>query len=163
MNNLSKYFDLEELKELDEYDRALIIVNELFKDITDKEGAPYLNHLYYVSDNLDTDLEKTVGLLHDTIEDTDITFDDLIEVNFSNEVIEALKHVTKIKGELYPDFIDRIINSNNLIALKVKIKDMKNNMDPVRLNKLDSKIKEKLENKYKPEYKKLIKKLGEIK
>lgn len=162
MNNLSKYFSLDDLKILDEYDRALVIVNELFKNITDKEGAPYLNHLYYVSDHLDTKQEKTVGLLHDTVEDTEITFKDLKEVNFSKEVIDALKLVTKVKGEVYSDFIDRIINSNNIIALKVKLKDMENNMDPVRLNRLEKQTKEKLEKKYKPEYKKLVRKLGEI-
>ena len=163
MNNLSKYFDVEILRKLDDYDRALVIVNELFKNITDKAGDPYLNHLYYVSNNLDTKEEKIVGLLHDTIEDTLITFYDLEDVGFNSEVIDALKLVTKIKGELYPDFIDRIINSGNLIALKVKIKDMENNMDSNRLNKLEEKQREKLENKYHNEYKKLIKKLGEIK
>lgn len=163
MNNLSKYFDLDILRKLDDYDRALVIVNELFKNITDKAGDPYLNHLYYVSNNLDTIEEKIVGLLHDTIEDTDITFYDLEDVGFNSEVIAALKLVTKIKGELYSDFIDRIINSGNLIALKVKIKDMENNMDPNRLNKLEEKQREKLEKKYNNEYKKLMKKLGEIK
>jgi len=163
MNNLSKYFDLENLRKMDEYEKAKVIVYKLFSDITDKGGDPYINHLYYVSNNLDTKLEKIVGLLHDIVEDTEITFDDLKEIGFCNEVINSLKIITKNEGELYSNFIDRIISSNDLVALNVKIKDMENNMDLKRLSKLNYEDKKRLENKYKPEYKKLIKRREEIK
>lgn len=161
MNNLSSKFNLEKLSEISDYKRALIIVDVMFKDVKDKSGEPYINHLLTVSNNLDTPSEKIVGLLHDLVEDTDTTFEELKEVRFNDTIIEALKLVTKKEGESYPDFIDRIINSNNIIALKVKIKDMENNMDPNRLDKLPDDLKEKLQNKYEPEYKKLIKKRGE--
>ena len=163
MNNLSKHFNLEELRKVASYERALIIVSVMFKDSKDKNGEPYINHLLSVSNSLDVPIEKLVGLLHDIVEDTDTTFEELKEAGFNDSVIEALKLITKKDGENYSDFIDRIIDSNNMIALKVKLKDMENNMDPKRLNKLPQEIKEKLENKYKPEYKKLIKKIGEIK
>ena len=161
MNNLSSIFNLEKLSEISDYKRALIIVDVMFKDVKDKSGDPYINHLLAVSNNFDIPTEKIVGLLHDLVEDTDTTFEELKEAGFSDKVIEALKLVTKKEGESYPDFIDRIINSNNIIALKVKIKDMENNMDSNRLDKLPDDLKEKLTKKYEPQYKKLIKKRGE--
>ena len=163
MNNLSSHFNLENLSKISDNKRALIIVDTMFKGITDKIGEPYINHLLYVSNHLDTEDEKVVGLLHDIVEDTDTTFEELKVVGFNDNVIEALKLITKQKDENYSDYIDRIINSNNLIALKVKLKDMENNMDLNRLNKLPIEDRIRLQNKYSEQYKKLIKKIGEIK
>ena len=161
MNNLKKHFNLEFLKELTEYEKALKIVHVLFKNIKDKAGEPYIKHLLYVSDNLDTEEEKIVGLLHDLIEDTDVTYSELEEVGFSEKIINTLEILTKKNNENYSDYIDRIINSNDILALKVKQKDMENNMNKERLKRLPIDIKEKLTNKYNKEYKKINKKIGE--
>lgn len=162
MNNLKKYLkeDFEKLEYLDMYSKAELIVRAVFKNIRDKGGNPYLDHLYYVSDNLKDINMKIVGLLHDLIEDTDITYNDLLEVGFTKNIIDAVELLTK--KEEYDKYIDRIINSNNKIALMVKKVDLENNMDLSRIKKPTSKDYDRLNNKYKPQYKKIVKKIKEM-
>ena len=97
MNNLKKYLkeDFEKLEYLDMYSKAELIVRAVFKNIRDKGGNPYLDHLYYVSDHLKDINMKIVGLLHDLIEDTDITYNDLLEVGFTKNIIDAFELLTK--------------------------------------------------------------------
>ena len=163
MNNINKYIDIKKIEKLSMYEKARSIVNEVFKEKTDKGKNPYTQHLYTVSNNLDTTEEKIAGLLHDIIEDTEITYKDLEELGFTKEILEVLKLVTRKKNETYDEFINRIIESNNLIALKVKQKDIENNMDLSRIKNPTEEDKKRIEEKYKPQYKKIIKKLGEIK
>ena len=163
MHNLKKYFKFDELVKLDPYDRALLIVQVMFNSAQDKEGAPYMNHLLNVSGKLETEEEKIVGLLHDLVEDTDATFEEVKEAGFSDGVINALRLVTKQKGEDYPSFIDRIINSNNKTALKVKLSDMQDNMDPDRMSRLPAEVRERLQKKYEPQYQRIVTKIGELK
>ncbi len=162
MNNLKKYLkeDFEKLEYLDMYSKAELIVRAVFKNIRDKGGNPYLDHLYYVSDHLKDINMKIVGLLHDLIEDTDITYNDLLEVGFTKNIIDAVELLTK--KEEYDKYIDRIINSNNKIALMVKKVDLENNMDLSRIKKPTSKDYDRLNNKYKPQYKKIVKKIKEM-
>lgn len=80
-------------------------------------------------------MEKICGLLHDLIEDTDWTFQDLKKEGFSDEIIKALDCLTKRKDENYTDFIERI--SKNPLAIKVKINDLEDNMNITRLEKLN--------------------------
>lgn len=164
MNNLKKYFnnhEYENLKNVDMYYKAKIIVNKIFKDIKDKGNNPYLEHLYYVSNSLDDENMKIVGLLHDLLEDTEITESDLIEIGFTNEIIEALLLVTR-KEEIYSEFIDRIIESNNKVALYVKKIDLENNMDLSRIKNPTNKDYERVNNKYKPNYQKILNKIKEM-
>lgn len=163
MNNINKYIDIKKIQKLSMYEKARSIVNEVFKEKKDKGGNPYITHLYTVSNNLDTIEEKTVGLLHDIIEDTEITYKDLEEVGFPKKILEVLELVTRKSNETYDEFINRIIKSNNLTALKVKQKDMENNMDLSRIKNPKEIDKKRIEEKYKPQYKKIINKLGEIK
>lgn len=164
MNNLKKIFSEEEflnLKKIDMYSKSKIIVENIFKDVKDKGDNPYLNHLYYVSDNLEQLNMKIVGLLHDLLEDTDITENDLLEIGFTKEIIESLKLVTR-KEETYEEYIDKIINSNNKIALYVKKLDLENNMDLSRIKNPKEKDFKRLNNKYKPNYQKIMKKIKEL-
>lgn len=162
MNNLKKYLkeNFEKLEYLDMYSKAELIVRAVFKNIRDKGGNPYLDHLYYVSDHLKDINMKIVGLLHDLIEDTDITYNDLLEVGFTKNIIDAVELLTK--KEEYDKYIDRIINSNNKIALMVKKVDLENNMDLSRIKKPTIKDYDRLNNKYKPQYKKIVKKIKEM-
>ena len=164
MNNLKKYFDekeMNELKKIDMYSKAKIIVNKLFENIKDKGNNPYLDHLYYVSNNLDDLNMKIVGLLHDILEDTEINENDLKEIGFTDKIIEAILLLTR-RDETYNEFIDRIISSNNKIALYVKKIDLENNMDLARIKKPTTEDYERLNNKYKPQYNKIIKKIKEM-
>lgn len=161
MNHFLNYFTEAEYRRLkttdDMYEKAQKIVERTFQGKRDKSGESYLLHLYFVSDHVDTKEEKIVGLLHDILEDTEITEFDLEEVEFSDEIITSVQLLTRNKTESYSDYIDRIINSNNLTALKVKLVDMENNMDLSRIDNPTKKDYERNEKKYKPQYKKLIK------
>ena len=89
--------------------RAIEIAEKAHEGATDKYGAPYIEHVKRVMNMGKTDNEKIVGILHDLIEDTHWTFEDLENEGFSKEVIDALKCVTKIsENEDYETFISRV-------------------------------------------------------
>lgn len=158
-----------------DYERSLKLVEYLFKNKKDKEGEPYINHLLRVSDKLSNLNTKIAGLLHDTVEDTSTTFDDLKNLGFNDEIITLVKLVTNAKDnislskkdwlEKYHNKITSILESNNVEAIKLKYSDMSDNFNQERLNKLDEKTRNHLVNKYQPEIIRLenyLKERGEI-
>jgi (p)ppGpp synthase/HD superfamily hydrolase len=98
---------------------------------TDKSGAPYIMHPLRVMGRMDNDTDRIVAVLHDVIEDTKTTADDLHREGFPDEILQALAHMTKNDGELYNDFVARA--ASNPIALRVKLADLEDNMDVRRL------------------------------
>ena len=154
--------------------KCTTIVTELFKDKKDKAGHPYLWHLLRVSNRLDLEIEKIAGLLHDVLEDTEITKKDLLEVGIPEEIIDIVKIVThdKIdksnmtkeeKLELYNKEIDKVINSGNIHAIRLKEADMSDNYDPDRIKELSQDKQEWFHEKYGKQLVKLRKVKGEIK
>ena len=140
------------LKIQDDYERALLLIKVLFKDITDKEGEPYINHLLRVSEKLENKNTKIAGLLHDTIEDIDgFTEESLKELNFNDEIISLIKIVTKDDDIEYTDYITSVLDTNNVEAIKIKYADMSDNFNTERLNKLSEQDKERLTRKYEKE------------
>ena len=136
----------------DDYERALLLIKVLFKDITDKEGEPYINHLLRVSEKLENKNTKIAGLLHDTIEDIDgFTEESLKELNFNDEIISLIKIVTKDDDIEYTDYITSVLDTNNVEAIKIKYADMSDNFNTERLNKLSEQDKERLTRKYEKE------------
>ena len=134
-------------------ERAIEIATEAHKGQYDKSGKDYIGHPLRVMDMGKTDDEKIVGVLHDVIEDTDWTFEKLAEEGFSDEVISALRCVTKIsENENYDHFIDRV--KKNPLAVAVKINDLTDNMDIRRLPYLSDKDVKRLK-KYLKAYKRL--------
>ncbi len=131
------------------YNRALLLVSDLFQDKKDKAGFPYINHLIRVSVKLDTEELRIAGLLHDVLEDTSITKDDLRELGFSNRVISIIEGVTNKVGENYNDKIKRIIDNGDIDVIKLKYSDMSDNADKKRLVKLSIITRNRLINKYK--------------
>ena len=112
----------------------------------DKAGVPYINHPRAVAAKLDSDVEKTVALLHDTVEDTDATVEEIREM-FGEEIADAVEVLTHPKDEPYMDYIRRIWK--NRLARDVKLADLEHNMDLSRLNgKVTEKDLERVE-KYK--------------
>ena len=110
----------------------------------DKGGQPYILHPLAVMMDLKTDEEKIVGVLHDVVEDSDWTFEALKEEGFSEDIIEALRSVTKSDDDSsYIDFIERA--KTNAIGRKVKIADLKHNMDISRLPSITNQEFERLE------------------
>lgn len=111
--------------------RAYALAKKAHLGQKDKGGNDYIEHPKAVASMMDTDIEKAVAYLHDVVEDTKISFDDLKEYGFPNQIIEAVKALTKQKNESYGVYIDRVIK--NPIAKKVKLADMKHNSDITRI------------------------------
>ena len=111
----------------------------------DKFGIPYIFHPMHLAEQMDTEEECIVAILHDVIEDTEITFNQL-EEDFSGRVIEALKLLTHDKSVPYDDYIINL--KDNPIAKKVKLADLKHNSDSSRLEHITTKDINRLE-KYK--------------
>lgn len=133
-------------------EQAFELVEILFKDKVDKGGAPYINHLLRVSSMVKGKIEKTVALLHDVIEDTDTTVNDLIEMGFSSEAVAAVEILTRKDDETYTDFIERIKFSGNKIAISVKLADLEDNMNLSRISEPTQKDINRVEKRYKPAY-----------
>ena len=134
-------------------ERAIQIATEAHKGQFDKAGREYIGHPIRVMEMGKTEDEKIVGVLHDVIEDTDWTFERLEAEGFSQEVINALRCVTKTsENENYDDFIDRV--KKNPLATAVKINDLTDNMDIRRLPYLSDKDVKRLK-KYLKAYKRL--------
>ena len=134
-------------------ERAIQIATEAHKGQFDKAGREYIGHPIRVMEMGKTEDEKIVGVLHDVIEDTDWTFERLEAEGFSQEVINALRCVTKTsENENYDEFIDRV--KKNPLAASVKINDLTDNMDIRRLPYLSDKDVKRLK-KYLKAYKRL--------
>lgn len=103
----------------------------------DKSNKPYIFHLLYVMNNLDDLKAKIVGVLHDILEDTDITRNDLLNCGFSEEIIHSVEVLTKSKNQEYMEYIEKIKGDN--VARKVKLIDLKHNMDLTRLSEISDK------------------------
>jgi len=112
-------------------ERAIEIAVESHKGQTDKADAIYILHPLRVMMSLATDEERTAGILHDVVEDSDWSFERLSDEGFSDEIIDALRCLTKIDGEDYEDFIMRVCV--NPLARRVKVADVKDNMDLSRI------------------------------
>lgn len=125
------------------YELALKIATEAHKGQVDKAGVPYINHPLTVASLVDTEEEKIVALLHDTIEDTSITEQDLIDYGFTNEIVEAVKLLTHNKNVPYMDYVAKI--KDNELARKVKIADLTHNSDLSRLKEITDKDKKRYE------------------
>ncbi len=110
---------------------ALQIAYNAHHDQLDKGGNAYFLHPVFVALQMDTEEEKITGILHDVIEDTDVTLEDLKRQGFSENVIAAVDAMTRRDDETYMEFIKRL--SVNEIARHVKIQDIRNNMDLTRI------------------------------
>ena len=116
---------------------------------TDKAGQPYFGHPEAVAALLDTPAEKAVGYLHDTVEDTSVTVEELRAV-FGDEIADAIALMTHKKGVPYMDYVKEI--GKNPLARRVKMADLTHNMDIRRFPHPGEKDYARIENKYKPAY-----------
>ena len=132
---------------------AISIATEAHAAQVDKYGAPYIAHVMRVMQLGKTDDERIVGVLHDVVEDTPWTFEQLIEKGLAPHLVEALRCVTKESDdEDYDHFINRIIP--NRLACLVKLNDLTDNMDLRRVPELTEKDVPRF-NKYLSAYNKI--------
>jgi (p)ppGpp synthase/HD superfamily hydrolase len=110
---------------------------------TDKSGAPYILHPLRVMAQMQNDTERIVAILHDVVEDSDVTLDALRNIGYSEEIVAAIDHLTRREGESYEAFIQRI--KPHPLAVRVKLGDLQDNMDIRRNAKLDEKALERFQ------------------
>ena len=123
--------------------RAIELAKQHHKGQTDKAGKPYIEHPLRVMNQMKSEEEKIVAVLHDIVEDTDISLNDLRNEGFSEEVVSAVECLTKQDGENYDSYIERI--SFNPLAVKIKLADLEDNRDLTRLPQVTDKDLERLE------------------
>lgn len=117
-------------------DKAALICVTKHAGQRDKMGCAYFQHPMRVAMRCRTDEEKMVALLHDTIEDTDITAEYLLAEGFPQSVVDGILSVTKREGESYEDFVARA--KQNPLGRVVKLHDLEDNLDIFRLTALDA-------------------------
>lgn len=115
-------------------DTSLAIALRAHTGITDKAGQPYILHPIRIMLKMTTETEIATALLHDVIEDSDITAKDLLAEGIPEDVVEAVLCLTKQTDEIYQDFILRA--RQNTIARKVKIADIEDNINILRITNL---------------------------
>lgn len=98
----------------------------------DHVNQPYILHPLRVMFRLEQELDRIVAVLHDVIEDTDLTLEDLRQKGYSNEILAALDGVTRREEESYEDFVERSLA--HPISRRVKLADLEDNMDIRRLS-----------------------------
>lgn len=126
--------------------KAMKISFEAHKNQVDKNGMPYIYHPVHLAEQMTDENTICVALLHDVVEDTDITFEDLSKEGFPDEIIAALKLMTHDKSVPYMDYVKQI--ATNPIASAVKLADLRHNSDLTRLDVVDEKALARAE-KYK--------------
>lgn len=126
-------------------DKAARICVKKHSGQRDKMGAAYFQHPMRVAMRCKSDEEKMVALLHDTIEDTDVTPEYLLAEGFPQAIIDGVLSVTKREGEGYEEFVARA--KRNPIGRTVKLHDLEDNLDIFRLTEFDAAMMERY-NKY---------------
>jgi (p)ppGpp synthase/HD superfamily hydrolase len=111
--------------------RALEIAVEAHKNQKQKDGTPYALHPIRLSLSLTTEEQKIVALLHDVVEDTEWTFEDLEREGFSGTIMAALRLLTHNDGSPYDEYVERL--ASNPLARAIKMADLTDNMDFKRI------------------------------
>lgn len=117
--------------------KAMKLMFEKHKDQVDKSGMPYVFHPMHVAESMEDENTTVVALLHDIVEDTDMTLDDLRQLGFNEECLTALNLMTHDESVDYFDYVVSI--GENDIARKVKMSDLKHNSDLTRLSNVTEK------------------------
>lgn len=132
---------------MDELSTALQIAAKAHAGQKDKAGADYIKHPLAVSEKCRSPRAKIAALLHDVVEDSDVTLDDLRAAGIGGDVIAAVDCLTKRKGEKLDDYLDRVASDD--IAIEVKFADMLHNADVLRFpSSFDKNEAEKIFNRY---------------
>lgn len=97
----------------------------------DKAGLPYVFHPFHLAERMDDETSVCVALLHDVVEDTEVTLQDL-EAEFPPEVVEAVRLLTREPGVDYSDYVRAV--KGNAVAARVKLADLDHNMDESRFS-----------------------------
>ena len=110
---------------------ALAFAVEAHKGQKDKGKKPYIYHPIYVAEHVEGDIAKSVAYLHDVVEDTKYTLEDLRNAGFSDEIVDAVDVLTKREGMSYEKYIEKV--AKNPLATTVKLADLEHNSQISRI------------------------------
>jgi (p)ppGpp synthase/HD superfamily hydrolase len=125
---------------------AIDLAVQVHSGATDKAGRPYIEHVMRVVGAVDTGTEKMTAALHDVVEDTSVTLDDLTDAGCPAAVVAAVDALTRRQDEAYDSFLARV--GQNELARRVKIADLIDNSDEQRLALLAADEADRLGAKY---------------
>ena len=130
----------------DKTKKAMKLCYEAHKGQVDKSGMPYVFHPFHVAEQMTDETTTIVALLHDVVEDTDYTLEDIAEEGFGKEILEAVALMTHEDDVPYLDYVAKL--KDNPIARAVKLADLAHNSDLSRIGEVDEETRQRLE-KYK--------------
>lgn len=116
--------------------KAMKLCFEAHKDQVDKAGLPYVFHPFHLAESMTDENTTVTALLHDVVEDTSYTLEDLRDMGFPSAVLEALALMTHDKAVPYMDYVAAI--KSNPVARAVKLADLLHNSDLTRLDRVDA-------------------------
>ncbi len=121
------------------FDKALHIASTVFLGKRDKGGVPYILHCIRVAMRLRTtdEARMSIAAMHDVLEDSDYTFDDLVNAGFSQRVVDGLRLMTHMPGDSYTNYVIKM--RGNADALACKREDLRDNSDITRLKGVSDK------------------------
>lgn len=122
---------------------ALNIAYKAHEGQMDRSGIPYIFHPYHVAEQMTDEITTCIALLHDVVEDTDMTIEDIAAYGFPPEVIEGVRHMTHEEGVDYFDYVREI--KNDPYARRVKLADLEHNSDTSRMDELSERDMKRLE------------------
>ena len=125
--------------------KAMLLAYSKHHNQLDKGGYPYIAHLLYLAESMDDEESTIVALLHDILEDTDCTLKELQQHNFSQDIYTAIEFLTHQRNINYIQYIENL--KLNKLACKVKIVDLKHNLNYTRIDNISIKREER-KNKY---------------
>ena len=112
--------------------KALRICYEAHAGQVDKSGLPYVFHPFHLAEQMETEHEVCVALLHDVMEDTEVTADDLIAAGIPKEYVKTCLLLTHDPRVPYMDYVSSL--KDDPVARKVKMADLRHNSDSTRLD-----------------------------
>ena len=130
----------------DKTKKAMKLCFEAHKDQVDKSGMPYVFHPFHVAEQMKDEATTIVALLHDVVEDTNYTLEDIVAEGFGQDIVEAVSLMTHEDDVPYLDYVAKL--KNNPIARAVKLADLAHNSNLSRLGEIDEETEQRLE-KYK--------------
>ena len=127
----------------DKTKKAMKLCYEAHKGQVDKTDVPYVFHPFHVAEQMTSEASTIVALLHDVVEDTDYTLEDIAAAGFGKEIVEAVALMTHEDEVPYLDYVAKL--KDNPIAREVKLADLAHNSDLSRLGEIDDETKQRLE------------------
>lgn len=140
--------------------KAILLATQAHFGAFDKGGKPYILHSIAVMNKVRLDDEELmcIAILHDVVEDTDVTWNDLQQAGMTSRIIEGVKGLTKMTGQTYQEYQESVFASKD--CMMVKLADLEHNMDPARIKGVTEKDIQRM-TKYQKFYWEIKQKLTE--